>query len=123
MLLNMETAKKINLVSLAVVMCLVTYTFAVSNAEQVGNRKFMTMDLAALLIGRPYENCISKGQPCGALDHCCDHLYCTSYIQGTCTCIGEGELCGYLHICCEGLSCTGFAAGTCIKVTKTDTAM
>lgn len=120
----MESAKKINLVSLAVVMCLVTYTFAVSNAEQVGNRKFMTMDPEALLIGRPAENCASKGQPCGSLvESCCDHLYCTSYFQGTCVCISEGEPCGYLHICCEGLSCTGFTAGKCIKVTENDTAM
>ncbi|GMN64234.1 hypothetical protein TIFTF001_033310 [Ficus carica] len=97
-------------------MCLVTYTFAVSNAEQVENRKFMTMDLGALPIGRSYKNCSEIGQPCGVLDPCCDHLYYSSYIQGNCKCIGEGEKCGLLHICCEGLSCTSAVNGKCSKI-------
>ena len=120
----MENSKKINttgalIITMMVVASLASSALAVSHSTEVHhNKRFAQIMEAALLIGRPGENCISKGQPCGALHHCCDHLYCTSRIQGTCICVPKGEPCGLLHLCCEGLSCTGAFNGKCIKVVK-----
>ena len=119
----MENAKKMKtttgaaLITMAVViMCLASSFLVVSDAIEVRAKDVALME--ALLIGRVSAGCIAKGQLCGALHHCCDPLYCTSTIQGTCICVPKGQPCGLLHLCCEGLSCTGAFTGTCIKVTR-----
>ena len=120
----MENSKKINttyalIITMMVVVSLASSALAVSDAIEVHrNRKLAQLMEVALLIGHPGENCISKGQPCGLFDPCCDHLYCTDQIQGTCICVPQGQACGLYHKCCEGLSCTGPFSGTCIKVTE-----
>ena len=119
----MENAKKIKtttaaaaLITVAVViMCLASSTLAVNDGIPVQAKEAAPVE--TLLVGRAGNGCIPKGEPCGALHHCCPHLYCTSFIQGTCVCIGEGQPCGLQHVCCKGLSCTGAFTGTCIRVT------
>ena len=113
----MENSKKINttgalIITMMVVASLASSALAVSHATEVHhNRK-----LAQIMIGRPGENCISKGQPCGLLDPCCDHLECTSAYFGTCICLEEGQGCFLVQTCCKGLYCPGGWEGRCTKV-------
>ncbi|GJX16839.1 hypothetical protein Tco_0217671, partial [Tanacetum coccineum] len=56
-----------------------------ANPVQIGT--FLLEDGKELKLSRkssPGKNCINQGQPCGALDHCCDPYYCTGYFAGTC---------------------------------------
>nr|GEY50149.1 hypothetical protein [Tanacetum cinerariifolium] len=62
-----------------------------SQAKRVEVGKFLFEDGKVFALGRklsPSRNCVDLGQPCGALDHCCDPYYCAGgafwWIQGYC---------------------------------------
>ncbi|GKE09271.1 hypothetical protein Tco_1412822 [Tanacetum coccineum] len=56
-----------------------------ANPIQIGN--FLLEVGKELKLSRkssPGRNCVNLDQPCGALDYCCDGLYCDGYIDGRC---------------------------------------
>ena len=66
-IMNLEEAKEAQTVSLS-----------------IGNRKMVH------LLTLPWDHCVPKGDPCGALDWCCGSLTCTGllpyqkYVYGKC---------------------------------------
>ncbi|KAL5697944.1 hypothetical protein ACHQM5_029041 [Ranunculus cassubicifolius] len=61
------------------------------------------------------SNCVGQGEPCGALDWCCDPYYCYGGpFKGRCKlCAAKGEACGRIP-CCAPYRCVpaGFG-GVC----------
>ncbi|GJS07558.1 retrotransposon protein, putative, ty1-copia subclass [Tanacetum coccineum] len=58
---------------------------AIANPVETGN--FILEDGKVLTLSRkssPSRNCIYQGQPCGALDWCCEGLVCDGFFKGTC---------------------------------------
>ena len=116
--LKMENSKNIFttgalIIIVMVLASLASSALAVSHASEVHrNRK-----LAQIMIGRPGENCVPKGQHCGILDPCCAHLECTNAYYGTCVCLTEGAYCALQGVCCEGLYCPyDGLRGNCKKI-------
>nr|GEY76801.1 hypothetical protein [Tanacetum cinerariifolium] len=61
-------------------------------------------------------SCNTPDQPCGALDWCCEGLYCDGFFDGRChpvgTCDPQGSACNIFgYDCCYPYVCSG---GTCI---------
>ncbi|GJW86270.1 hypothetical protein Tco_0161610 [Tanacetum coccineum] len=61
-----------------------------SKAKQVEIGKFLLEDGKVFTLARkssPGRNCVTLGEPCGALDRCCDPFYCDGWawpITGKC---------------------------------------
>ncbi|GJU86138.1 hypothetical protein Tco_1293684 [Tanacetum coccineum] len=68
---------------------------AIANPVETGN--FILEDGKVLTLSRkssPSRNCIYQGQPCGALDWCCEGLVCDGFFKGTCnSCVAKNQAC------------------------------
>nr|GEX91168.1 mitogen-activated protein kinase kinase kinase 5-like isoform X1 [Tanacetum cinerariifolium] len=60
---------------------------AISKANPIQIGKFHLKDGKVLTLSRrssPSRNCVGPDQPCGALDWCCEGLYCDGFFDGRC---------------------------------------
>nr|GEU55451.1 RNA-directed DNA polymerase, eukaryota [Tanacetum cinerariifolium] len=88
-----------NMYAMALFLVVITYDptsmhhagMHMSQAKPVEVGKFFFEDGKVFALGRklsPSRNCVNLGEPCGALDHCCDPYYCAGgafwWIQGYC---------------------------------------
>ncbi|PWA87944.1 hypothetical protein CTI12_AA124470 [Artemisia annua] len=84
-----------------------------ANPVQIGT--FLLEDGKAFKLSRklsPSKNCVNIDQPCGALDWCCEGLYCDGVFNGRC----QTEFCVRTPLpctktpCCSGTCLVGFCA-------------
>nr|GEW89903.1 MLO protein homolog 1-like [Tanacetum cinerariifolium] len=88
------------------------------NPIQIG--KFLLENGKVLTLSRksyPSRNCITPGQPCGALDWCCEGLLCDGFFEGKCNpdsrCVPQGSACALIaDPCCYPSVCSGPTRGS-----------
>nr|XP_043626901.1 uncharacterized protein LOC122598374 [Erigeron canadensis] len=83
---------------------------------RIGLKGGRSVTLSSLVNGRE-NSCVPPGDPCGALDWCCEGLYCTNPVYGSCkpieNCRKKGDTCLTVvrFECCYPLKCSDSVYG------------